>query len=219
MIGELVPLALGIALSPAPLLAVGVMLLADRATRAALGLLAGWFVSIGVLTAAATALAGGVSPSSSAARASYAVQLGFGVALLIIAARQWRIRPKRETASTLPGWISSAASFGPRRAAALGVILVVANPKVVPLCLAAGRTIGQDASAAAGQAWTVCAFTVAAACTVIAPTVAQLTVGPKMQPALLKLQAWLIRRHTPVVVTTLIVVGVLLIATGAQGLS
>ena len=158
-----------------------------------------------------------MSPSSGLARASYPIQVAFGAALLGIAARQWFTRPDADAKVVAPKWMTSAAAFGPGRAAVLGVVLVVANPKVVPLCLAAGREIGST-SAAGAAAVAVGVFTVVAGSTVIVPACAQLVAGPRMRPGLEAMEAWLIAHYTPVVCLTLVVVGALLIVTGARGI-
>lgn len=58
VIGELLPLALGIAISPVPIIAVILMLLAPRAALTSAGFMIGWVTGIVVATVVVLLIAG-----------------------------------------------------------------------------------------------------------------------------------------------------------------
>jgi hypothetical protein len=58
VIGDVLPLAIGIAISPIPIIAAILMLFSARATSTSTGFLLGWILGIVVATAVFTALAG-----------------------------------------------------------------------------------------------------------------------------------------------------------------
>jgi hypothetical protein len=68
VIGEILPFALGIAISPVPIIAVILMLFSKRAGSTSVGFLIGWLLGIIVATGIFTAIAGtlqsGGAPSS-----------------------------------------------------------------------------------------------------------------------------------------------------------
>src|SRR6478609_1186849 len=121
VIGELLPLALGVAISPIPIVAVILMLLAANARKASLGFLGGWILGIVVATVLFVVLATVTDlgdPSSSDSSGS-TTQTVLGVLLILLALRQWRGRPHGTEAASLPGWMKAIDSFGVGRAAGL----------------------------------------------------------------------------------------------------
>jgi hypothetical protein len=59
VIGEILPLAIGVAISPVPIIAVILMLLAHRAGATAAGFLVGWVAGIVVVATVVTIVAAG----------------------------------------------------------------------------------------------------------------------------------------------------------------
>ena len=111
VIGDLLPLAVGIAISPVPVIAVILMLLAPRAGGASLGYLLGWVVGIVVAVSVVTVIVGGVAQSDTddgPSTTTAIVILLLGVGVLVLAVRQWRGRPKPGgTGSCRRGWAPS----------------------------------------------------------------------------------------------------------------
>ena len=107
--GEIPPLALGIAISPVPMIAVILMLLAPSARATSLGFLLGWFfgvvvaVALFVVLASALGLGGASGPSSLVSR----VKLVLGAALVGLGLRQWRARPAAGEVAVLPSWMAA----------------------------------------------------------------------------------------------------------------
>ena len=145
VIGDLLPTALGVAISPVPIIAVILMLLAPRAKAASVGFLLGWVLGI---TAVITVVGCGGRP-----RRRFR-----GVRTLhvrprwccccwapwpaLLAVRSWRSRPRQGETPELPKWMSAMDSMTPVKAAGLGALLSGLNPKNLTLSLAAGLTIG-----------------------------------------------------------------------------
>src|SRR5688500_2865886 len=94
VLGDLLPLAVGVAVSPIPIIAVILMLLAPNAGGTSAGFLAGWVLGIAGATTLFLLLAGTLdtgSGSEPSAAVSW-VKLGLGVLLLLLAAKQWQAR-------------------------------------------------------------------------------------------------------------------------------
>jgi Sap, sulfolipid-1-addressing protein len=94
-LGELLPTAVGVALSPVPVILVILMLFSRHATRNSLAFLLGWvgglaFVSAIVLTLAHPA---GASSNGKESVVGAAPRLTIGVVFLFFAYREWRKRP------------------------------------------------------------------------------------------------------------------------------
>src|SRR5687768_18331588 len=109
VIGDLLPLALGIAISPIPIIAAILMLLSPKAKGTSIGFLLGWVLGIVVAVVLFTLLAS-VIPAADpddSAPISGVIKIVLGVALLFLDARQWRSRPKPGEAAALPKWMAA----------------------------------------------------------------------------------------------------------------
>jgi threonine/homoserine/homoserine lactone efflux protein len=221
VIGDLLPLAVGVAVSPIPIIAVILMLLAPRAGGTGAGFLAGWVAGIAVATAVFVLLAGtfdlgtGDQPSES----SSWVKLALGVLLLLLGVRQWRSRPRDESEASMPKWMSAIDSFNPVKAAGLGFLLSAVNPKNLIMCAAAGTTTAQGDLSGGEVAGAVGLFTVVAASTVAVPVVAYAVARQRMATPLTDLKAWLTLHNAAVMSVLLVVIGVVLVGKGLGGLA
>src|SRR5688572_23160657 len=96
VIGELLPLALGVAISPIPIIAVTLTLLAPRAASTSLGFLIGWLVGIVMTVVVFILLAGlmGDGTQDEPSTAASWIRLALGLLLGVLAIRHWQGRPK-----------------------------------------------------------------------------------------------------------------------------
>ena len=137
-IGDILPLAIGVAISPVPIIAVILMLFGPNARTTGPAFALGWvlaLVGVGVivLTVADT---GDVSSEQAPSDAVYAIKLLVGLLFLVLAVRQWRSRPKEGEEAEMPGWMSAIDEFTPVRSFGLAVLLAGVNPKNLGLTLA-----------------------------------------------------------------------------------
>src|SRR3954453_443258 len=97
-IGQLLPLAVGVALSPVPIIAVVLMLVTPRARSNGPAFVVGWLLGLGIVGAIVILAADPAGATDDAAPATWVsgLQLVLGILLLLVAARQWRGRPRGE---------------------------------------------------------------------------------------------------------------------------
>ena len=219
VIGDLLPLALGVAISPIPIIATILMLLAPRAGGASAGYLLGWVAGIVVVTTVFTAIASTstVSGTTSSTPPTSYVKVGLGVLLLLLAARQWRGRPADGQSAELPRWMSAIDSVTFPKAVGLGFLLSGVNPKNLLLCAAAGTVIGGSAVSDGDRVLAVAVFTVLAACTVAVPVIAYAVARDRMRKPLDELKVWLQANNATVMAVLLLVMGVVVIGKGIGG--
>ncbi|HEX6887455.1 MAG TPA: GAP family protein, partial [Candidatus Nanopelagicales bacterium] len=113
--GEVLPLAVGVGISPLPILVVILMLLTPRAKAVASAYLVGWvlgLVLVGLL-AAVLAQTTGLSTQDEGQTTVAWGQVVFGLLLVVMAWQQWRSRPAPGEESALPGWLSALDRFTP----------------------------------------------------------------------------------------------------------
>lgn len=220
VVGELLPLALGVAISPMSIIAVILMLLAPRAGGTSLGFLLGWLAGILVATglcvwlASATGLGEGGQPKAS----SSWIKLVLGLLLIVLAAREWRSRPGPGRQAELPKWMATIDSFTPGKAAGLGLALAAVNPKNLTMCVAAGVAIAESGLAAGQTVFLVALFTILAGCSVAVPVIAHAVAAARMRGPLARLKQWLQANNSTVMAVLLLVIGVVLFGKGLGGL-
>jgi hypothetical protein len=218
VVGGLLPLAVVVAISPVPIIAVLLMLLSPRAGGAGAGFLAGWIAGTAGLTTVVVLLTGSADPGGGGStRVASWAELVLGVLLLALAVQQWRTRPEPGALPRSTPWMSPLDRLTAVRAGALALVLSAVNPKNFLMCVAAGVTIATGDLAGAQVSWSVVLFTVTAASTVAVPVFAYALGGRRMTEPLEWLRRRLTAHSAAFTVTLLVVLGVVLIGQGLRG--
>jgi threonine/homoserine/homoserine lactone efflux protein len=145
-ISEVLTFAVGVAISPVPIMAVILMLFSQRARVNGPMFLAGWALALAVVSGVVYFMSD-VSDAATSSTASDTISWGkivFGVLFLLLAARNWRSRPQPGTEPEMPKWMAGIDAFSPVKAFALGFLLVCPNPKnlLLSVSAAAGLATG-----------------------------------------------------------------------------
>lgn len=203
--GEILPYAVTVAISPVPIIAVILMLLSPQAGGASRGFLVGWVAGIVLATSVCVILANttGLTSSGGASAGVSWIKLLLGVLLLVLAVKNWKKRDDPE----LPGWMKAIDQVTPGKAVTLGLLLSAVNPKNLLMCVAAGIAIGGGGN----QILLIVVFTVIAACSVAIPVIAYAVAADRMRGPLDNLKAWLVQNNATVMCVLLLVIGVVLI--------
>jgi threonine/homoserine/homoserine lactone efflux protein len=215
-IGAILPLAVGIAVSPIPIIAAILMLLSPKARATSVAFMIGWVAGIVVGSVVFTLLSA-ILPASAPDTAHPVigvVQLLLGVILLLLAVRQWRSRPKDGATGTMPKWMSSIDAMTPARGAVLGFLLSAVNPKNLVMSIAAGTAVGGAALAVWQSAIVIAIFVILASLSVALPVVGFLVAGERLRPALDRLQVWLTDNNSVIMAVLFLVLGVVVIGKG-----
>lgn len=216
VIGDILPLALGIAISPIPIIAAILMLLSPSAKGTSAGFLVGWLSGIVVAVVAFTLLASVIPEQDPDAAAPIAgvVKLLLGAALLFLALRQWRSRPKPGEDAALPAWMAAIDDMTAGRGFVLGLLLSAVNPKNLLMAAGAGVTVGTAALPVGETTVVIVVFTLVAASSVAIPVIAYLVASSRMAGPLEALRAWLVHNNATVMAVLLLVIGVVVIGKG-----
>ena len=217
--GDILPLAVGVVISPIPIIATILMLLAPRAGATSMGFLIGWVLGIAAATTVFTVVSAsvGLTATSDSSTSTDWIKVALGILLLVLAGRQWRSRPKSGAEASLPAWMSAVDTFAFGKAAGLGFLLSAVNPKNLLLCAAAGTEIGGSALSNGSRAVLVLVFTVIAACSVAIPVIGYAVAKDRMRQPLGELKTWLQQHNAAVMSVLLLVIGVVLIGKGIGG--
>lgn len=214
MVVDVLPLAVGIAASPFPIIPVILLLFTRRPRAASAAFLAGWVAGIVAATTAFVLLAEVVQAHDHPPQWASWTRIVLGAALAVLGVRQWLAR---DATDEVPGWMRSVESASPSGALRLGVLLSAANPKILLLTGAAGLAIGTEADSPAAVAAAVAAFTLVAASTVAVPVVLYAILGERILPPLATAKDWLQANNAAVMAIVVTVIGLVLAAKGIQG--
>lgn len=216
VIGDILPLAIGIAVSPIPIIAAILMLLSPKAKGTSLGFLGGWVLGIAVAVVVFTLL-GAIIPASdpdASKPIAGVVKILLGLGLLLLAWNNWRKRPAPGVEPPLPKWMGAIDSMTAVRGLLLGFVLSAVNPKNLLLAAGAGISVGTGGLNLGEQTIAIVIFVVLAACSVAVPVIAYLIAANKMAPLLDGLRGWLVHNNATVMAVLLLVLGVALIGKG-----
>ncbi len=218
-IGDSITLALGVAISPIPIIAIILMLLSKKAGANSLAFALGWVVGVtGALTV--VILASGAIGTGSGGAPSHGVsvvKIILGVLLLLVGLRNWKKRPKAGEPVVLPKWLQAIESITPAKSGGLGVALSAVNPKNLLLIVGGGLAIANAPTSTGGKVVAAIVFVVMAISTVVTPVVLYRVLGTRAQSTLESLNAWLQANNTTVMAVLMLVIGVVLIGKGLSG--
>ena len=216
VIGDILPLAIGVAISPIPIIAAILMLLSPKAKGTSVGFLLGWVAGIVVAVTLFTLLSSVIpaTDDTAAKPVQGVIPLLLGAGLLLLALRQWRTRPAPGEQAALPKWMSAIDTMTAGKGFGLGFLLAAVNPKNLLMGAAAGLAIGGAGLDVGADVVAILVFTLVAACSVAVPVIAYLVASQRMGGPLESLRSWLVQNNATVMAVLLLVIGVVLIGKG-----
>lgn len=220
-IGQALPLAIGVAVSPMPIVAVVLMLVTPRARTNGTAFLLGWLVAVAAAGAVLLAVADPAGASDDGAPATWVswVKVGLGLLLLAVAVKQWRGRPRSGDDVETPKWMAALDTFTPVRALAVAAALAAVNPKNLLLIVGGAAAVAQTGASTGDEvvAWAV--FTVIASLGVGAPVVLFFVLGDRATAMLDDLKTWMSTNNTAIMAVICLVIAAKLVGDGISGLS
>jgi threonine/homoserine/homoserine lactone efflux protein len=214
-LGQLIPLALVVALSPLTIIpAIVLVLQSDRARATGLAFLSGWLLGLAATTAVFVQLPRLLDGLNRPAPTWAAwVRIAVGLALLAFGVWRWVTRHR---ATKEPAWLNRLGRMTPVGAATVGLGLILVNPKVLVMNAGAGLVIGTAGLGVAGSWLAVAYYTVIAGSSVLVPMLAYAVAGERVDHQLERVKQWIERQHAVLMAGFLAVVGLLLVYTGIR---
>ncbi|MGO4784724.1 GAP family protein [Cryobacterium sp. W22_MBD10_FK3] len=216
--GAVLPVAVAVALSPFPIIAVVLVLLSPAGRSAGLAFLAGRVVGVAAIVLLVAAISDLIERSDESSPAVAVLRILVGAALVVLAVWKWRGRPRTDDDATLPAWMGRVEGSTPAGAVRLAFLLSVANPKELLLGVGAGITIGSAGLPVAATLTVAAGYTVIACASVAAPVVAFVVAGERIRGRLDDARAILVRHNAAIMSVVLLVIGAALIGGGLGAL-
>jgi threonine/homoserine/homoserine lactone efflux protein len=220
-IGEILPLAIGVAISPVPIIAIVLMLGTPRARSNGLAFALGWLAGLTIVGGALLALASGNSQENDGGPETWVsvVKLVLGVLFLLLAARTWRSRPKAGQEAAMPKWMQAIDTFTTGRSLVFGVLLSGVNPKNLALTIAAATTIAQTGISGGESAGALIVFILIGSLSILTPVFIYFALGTRAAVILDELKDWMAGHNAAIMTVLLLVLGAKLIGDAVGGLS
>jgi len=218
-VGQVLPAAVGVALSPIPIIAVVLMLVTPQGRVNGPMFLVGWLVGLAIVGVIVLAIAGPTASNSDGSPTTGAnwLEIVLGALLLLVAVRQFRARPHGDDEPVTPKWMSTIDTFTPLKAAGAGAVFAGLNPKNLLLAISAAATIAQTAIPGGQQAAAYLVFALIATVGVGAPIVIYFAMGDRAEAMLDELKEWMAHNNAVIMSVLCLVIGAKLIGQGMAG--
>ena len=216
-IGQILPLAVGVGLSPFPIIAMVLMLSTPRARSNGPAFLLGWVVGLGGLGTIVLLTSSGIGASDDSEPAGWVawLKIVLGLLLLLVAVKQWRGRNVEKPA---PKWMQSIDHFTPVKSAGVGLLLAAVNPKNLLLTVAAAAAIAETGIAPGQEAIALAVFVAIGSIGVGAPVFIYFALGERSAHILERLNSWMAANNTVIVAILMLIIGAKLVGDGIAGL-
>jgi len=210
VIGQILGFAVGVAISPVPVIAVILMLFSKSAATNSVSFAAGWILGLCVVGAAVLALGMTISEGDES-NVVGVVKLLIGVLFVALAVKQWKGRPVDGEEAAMPVWMNSIDSFTAGKSLGFGFVMAAVNPKNLGLTVAAAATISSANLATSNEIVTLGVYVLIASVTIVLPVGAYLILGDKADAPLTTAKQWLIDNNNTVMSVLFVVLGFKLI--------
>jgi hypothetical protein len=220
-IGEILPLAIGVAISPVPIIAIVLMLGTHRARSNGLAFALGWVAGLTIVGGVLLALASGNAQDDDGDPEPWVsvVKLVLGVLFLLLAARTWRGRPRAGQEAAMPKWMQAIDTFTTGKSLGFAVVLAGVNPKNLALTIAAATAIAQTGISGGEAAAALAVFILVGSISILAPLGIYLALGARAAAILEEMKSWMAAHNAAIMAVLLLVLGTKLIGDAIGGLS
>ncbi len=218
-IGNTLPMAIGVAISPVPIIAIVLMLGTPRARANGPAFTVGWLVGLAIIGAVTLVAASGNATSDTGEPATWAnvLKLVFGVLFVLIAARTWHGRPKPGEEAAMPRWMQAIDTFTAPKSLGMGALLSGLNPKNLALTVAAATAIAQTGISGGQEAVALAVFVILGSLTILAPVAVYFLMGAKAKEILDGLKGFMGAHNAAIMSVLLLVLGAKLIGDAIAG--
>ena len=235
IIGHILPLGVGVALSSVPIVVMVLILLSPKGRWSGLAYLIGAVIGLVGLTALFTAIASLLPPAPAAEQSPLfaSIEIVLGIALLVLAALRWRRRvvarrrsrfesttgtaPAAGPGATAPTgvakWMERVTTLGPIPSLGVGFVLML-RPKNLLLTITAGVAIAAGGADLGGTIVAIAIFVVLGLSTVAAPIIYSIVDPARMRKPLEETRVWIEGNSSTVTTIVLLVLGTVIIGSG-----
>lgn len=218
---DIIPYAVGIAISPVPIITVILSLFSTRAGWNGPAFLLGW--ALGILVVCIPVLiftdsakiAAGTDPSTMAS----VIRVMLGSLLFLASILRWLKRPKSPEEVKVPKWLMMIEVISPIKVFIIGFFFaVLTNPKNFALTVAGTLPIAHSLLSLPDKTTLVAAFIFISSLGIALPVFLYLLAGESAKKLLNTWKTWLVANNSAVMATMFLIFGVILVSEGIKGM-
>jgi threonine/homoserine/homoserine lactone efflux protein len=220
-IGQVLSFAVGVAISPVPIIGVVLMLGTPRACSNGLAFITGWIVGLAVAGTIVLLVSSSANASNESQPAEWVnvLKLVLGVLLLLVAVKQFHRRPHDGEEAEMPKWMQAIDSFRPTKALGFGILLSAVNPKNLLLVVGAATAIAQTGASTGKQAVALLVFVAIATLGTGTPVVLYFAMGERSKKLLDEIKGWMAHNNNAIMSVICLLIGAKLIGDAISGFS
>lgn len=210
VVGQLLPTAVGVMLSPLPIVGVILMLLSNKAKVNGPMFLLGWLAGLIIVVGGVVAFVNPDKLNQSSGEPSTLngiLHLALGVLLLLLAVKQLKGRPKKGEEPEMPKWMAKMQDASPIFAFGMGAFLSGLNPKNLIFDIAAAAAIVAGDLSSSQQIVAVVIFVILASLTIGVPVLWYLVAGESAKAKLDVLRGYLVQYNWVIMCVLFLVLG------------
>jgi hypothetical protein len=218
VIGEILGLAVGVAISPIPIIAVVLLLSTPKGKANSLSFLLGWLMGLGLVGVIVLLVADPAGASEDGAPATWVgwLLLVLGALTIFLGIKQFSGRPRGGEEPPMPKWMGAIDKFKPGQSLGIGFVLAALNPKNLTLTLAAAATIAGAGLAGADPYIVLAVFVIIGTLGLAIPIGIYFLGGDKAAETLADLRHWLAVNNAAIMSVLFVVIGAKLVGSGLQ---
>ena len=218
---NMLPYALGIMISPVPIITGILILFSSRARSNGVSYLLGWAVGIGIpaIVVLALALSQPGDLQAPPSRMTSILRIAVGLLFMALALRNWRQRKKPDDPDQKPMLLQLVDSVTPVKAWLIGFLFAdVTNPKNMALTMAGCLEISSSGASPAVMGLMLLLFVAIASAGVAAPLFLYLLGGESSKHIVAIWKQWLVLHKKTVMAALFILFGMGMVYKGVAGL-
>lgn len=216
VIGEILPEAIGVAISPIPIIAMVLMLGSPKGRSNGLSFLFGWLIGLFLIGTLVLLLADPAGASGDSGPALWVgwLLLALGVLAVLLGFKQWSGRPAPGKEVAMPKWMKALDQFTAGRSFGIGFLLAALNPKNLLLTLAAAAVIAAAGLSTGESFATLGVFVLIGTLGLLIPLGVFLFMGDRAPVILSDLNLWLGAHNSAIMAVLFVVIGFKLVGGG-----
>lgn len=219
-IGDILPFAIGVMISPLSIIVVISMLSSKLAKSRSLTFLLGWILGLTIIGGVVLTIVGtqNFSPNSEPSIEASIIRLLAGVLLLFLAAMEWRVSMRPGEQPKLLTRINAIDTFTSAKAFGLGLLLSAVYPKNLTLTIIAALTIAQAQVSGLLNTEVFAVFIIISSILVSVPILTSFVLGDKAAQTLDSWKAWNMEHYTAVMLVVFLALAAMNLGKGLSGL-
>ena len=219
-LGDVLPLAIGVMISPLSIIVVISMLSSKRAKSNSLIFLLGWILGLSVIIGVVLLITGMLdfSPRSEPSVGASIIKVLAGVLILYLAVRVWKVSITPGEQPPLLTRINAIDTYTSAKAFGLGLLLSAAYPKNLTLTLIAALNIAQAQVSGLLNTEVFAVFIIISSILVVIPVLTSFVLGDKAAQTLDSWKAWNIEHYTAVMLVVFLALAAMNLGKGLNGL-